>query len=363
MKMSAEKRPNPRVVMIGAYPPPFGGVSVHVKRLAHYLNKNYVDCAIIDINAKREPPENVFYIRSLQSLRAILCSRRSIIHVHFSDISLKKSIFVFLMSILYRVQGNRLIITFHRRFEDVSRLRLQAGMMCMVTRFIAVSSDIRDCLLLSHIKPERISVIPAFISPEPNDDDIDKITNRIWSFMNAHNPVISAYAHGAVLEKGIDIYGIDMCFNLCEDLLSLYPRLGMIIALQNTPNKDFLDGIRRRISEKGISENLLLMENEEVEFYPILMRSTVYVRPTTTDGDAVAIREALHFNTPAVASDAAKRPDATVLFINRDRRSFANSVVGVLRNLEANKRRLDSFEERDYGSEVFRVYKDLVEFT
>ena len=65
------------------------------------------------------------------------------------------------------------------------------------------------------------------------------------------------------------------------------------------------------------------------------------MRPTRTDGDAVSIREAMHFGRPVVASDAVPRPEGVVTFPSRDQAAFEAAVLETLskttpRNASAN---------------------------
>ncbi len=66
------------------------------------------------------------------------------------------------------------------------------------------------------------------------------------------------------------------------------------------------------------------------ELWPLLKAATVLLRPTTTDCDAVSIREALQFGRPVVASDGVARPEGTVVIVSRDLASFVIATRRVL---------------------------------
>jgi glycogen(starch) synthase len=67
----------------------------------------------------------------------------------------------------------------------------------------------------------------------------------------------------------------------------------------------------------------------------VIKRSSVFLRPTTSDGDSISLREALHFNVPVVASDAAPRPDGSILFASRDQEDFICAIETALQTGEA----------------------------
>lgn len=48
-----------KVVFIGPYPPPYGGVSVHIKRMKAYLEKKDVD--VIIYNESKKKIEDLYF--------------------------------------------------------------------------------------------------------------------------------------------------------------------------------------------------------------------------------------------------------------------------------------------------------------
>jgi glycosyltransferase involved in cell wall biosynthesis len=68
--------------------------------------------------------------------------------------------------------------------------------------------------------------------------------------------------------------------------------------------------------------------------WPVIKRASVFLRPTTSDGDSISLREALHFNVPVVASDAAPRPAGSILFASRDQAEFNSAISTALQSGE-----------------------------
>jgi len=61
-------------------------------------------------------------------------------------------------------------------------------------------------------------------------------------------------------------------------------------------------------------------------FVPVLAACDVFVRPTTSDGDANSVREALALGVPTVASDVVERPDGAIPYKCGDAKDFARAV-------------------------------------
>src|SRR5205807_252222 len=73
-----------RVVLLGPYPPPHGGVQSHLVALRDFLQQNGMTCSVINITSTRRPDgDGIYYPRhALQVARLLVQRRRDIIHLH-----------------------------------------------------------------------------------------------------------------------------------------------------------------------------------------------------------------------------------------------------------------------------------------
>ena len=70
-----------KIILIGAYPPPVGGVSIHIQRLIYLLSNN-AEFDVIDESAIRKE-EWPFNIRSLNLIKYLrIVKKADIIHIH-----------------------------------------------------------------------------------------------------------------------------------------------------------------------------------------------------------------------------------------------------------------------------------------
>ena len=353
-----------RVTLIGDYPPPYGGVSVHIQRLQDFLLNNGCQCTVIDFSSSLKNTKNVINVRKIKNLRYIQNAGGGIIHVHSSGINLRKIMAFFLLSVFCTIRRNKLIITFHslrdnaKLFDWLIKIVLKAFFR-FILHYIAVSPLIKNKLSSLNVDPNRISVITAFLPPATKQRDIDEIPQEIWNFINNHRPVISANASRISFYNNQDRYGIDLCIDLCNKLQDTYAQIGFIFCLSDIGDHNYFNKIRQTIAERGIADNFLFV-TRSCQFYPILMKSDVFVRPTNTDGDAVSVREALYFKIPTVASDVVPRPEGVILFKNRDINDFTLKVEEVLEDYTWHKKRLEAVKvEEDNFQEIIGLYEQL----
>lgn len=363
--MGDEENDKLTIVLIGSYPPPYGGVSVHIQRLQTFLSNNGVHCIVYEYNkpcSHLKNNENIINIRKIKNWRHILNPKGRVIHIHNSRLNLKK---IIIYSLLCKLRGKNVIITYHAltplyEAEHFSWLKKRIAKLSskFVFHYIAVSPQIKNKLVFLNINSNKISVIPAFLPPAIKQRDIDDIPQEIWDFVKNHSPIISANAFKISFYNNQDLYGVNMCIDLCANLQNAYPKIGLVFCLPDIGDYDYFDKMKRRITEKGIENNFLFV-TQPYQLYPLLMKSDIFVRPTNTDGDAVSIREALYFKIPVVASDVVLRPEMAILFKNRDINAFTLKVKDILNNYEWHKKKLEPLIFEDNFEKIMKVYQKL----
>jgi glycosyltransferase involved in cell wall biosynthesis len=270
---------------------------------------------------------------------------------------------------LMKCRGKKAILTLHGAglTDQLDRSdELRRGLAWPAIRFmmdhisfiVVVNPHVKELLVSIGINPNKVSVIPAFVAPMVRQEDIDEIPNDIWRFIEEHNQIISANASQIVLYKDEDLYGIDMCVDLCAMLKESYEDIGFVFVLPNVGNYEYFGEMQDRIKARGIGDNFLFVK-QQYQFYPILMKSDLFVRPTITDGDSVSVRESLHFAVPVVASDAVQRPNGTILFENRNLGDFYEKVKDVLEHCQDYRKEAEETKLENHAEHLLRLYKKL----
>ena len=353
------------ILIIGPYPPPYGGVSVHIQRLKDWLESCRVECVVYD--SSRTPKDELNVIvqenskisRTWQLLTQLLSCVNNIIHYHGYNPML-----ICFFSMASFVKQKRLVVTLHSFRRNVTNMRLLDRAAFWAARkartyFIAVGPEIKEKVIHLGIKPENIEIISAFIPPTVKESDFAEIPTKTWRFIDNHKPVILANAFRIVFYNNQDLYGLDMCVEMCARLKRYYPNIGLVFCLPDIGDYNYFNQIKQRIKDKGIEDNFFF-QTKPCQMYPLFTKTDVFVRPTNTDSDGVSIREAIYFKVPAVASDIIPRAEGAVLFKNRDIDDFTSRVKGVLDNYGEHKKRLEAITLESNAERVIKVYQRLV---
>jgi hypothetical protein len=349
-----------KVALVGPYPPPYGGVSIHAQRLHGQKAANDISITVFDHSRQVSKTPGVINLGQFWNWPRVLLSKQDIIHVHTSHIHW---IFPAVFYYLSRLKGAKFIITFHslrygaREFGWIGS-RMIRVVLSKASHCIATNEGIMKKLISMGARPEKISIIPAFLPPENIDEEITEIPQEVWDFMESHTPVISANAFSVVQHYNQDLYGIDMCIELCIRLKSYYPDIGFVFFLPEVGDYEYFTELKSRIAGAEI-ENNFFFQTSPCQFYPVLMKSDIFVRPTTSDGDAISLREALFFKIPSVASDAAPRPAGTLLFKNRDIEDFTSRLKMVWDNYKEYKAKAEALEIGSGLGEILAIYRRL----
>jgi glycosyltransferase involved in cell wall biosynthesis len=171
-------------------------------------------------------------------------------------------------------------------------------------RLTCVSSRLEDTVKALGVPDERIDVMPAFRGIQQTSAHW-VLSPRLEKWFEAHNPVFCSTASNR------PEYGTELLVETIARLRLQQKNVGCLLIGLGEEAKE----IRTLIEKRGLSESVLLLGDvPHDECLHILSRSAAFVRPTFTDGDSISVREALALGVPVIASDAASRPEGTVLF-------------------------------------------------
>ena len=353
----------PKIALLGSYPPPYGGVPVHIQRLKYELEKKGIECVVYDfLGGKDLSDDNVVVVRNPKKwlLKYLFTEKENIIHVHASD--WRPRAVIGLMSLI----GKKTIISIHGESLNNS-LKNTGWFRKMIIIFalkhtsfiIAANQNIKKLVLSVGVSPSKVEVIPAFIPPVVKEEEVEKIPSHVCEFIDSHKPIISGNAFQITFYEGVDLYGLDLCIELISNLQKYYPNIGLVFCLPNIGNYEYFEKLQQQIKQKKIEDNILFITEPLPVTYPIWIKSDVFVRPTCTDGDALSIREAMYFKTPVVTSDAVPRPEGVVLFKNRNVYDFVEKTKKVLDNYEEYKNKANKLDPGNGFDKILKIYNEL----
>ena len=344
-----------RLLLIGPYPPPHGGISVHVAMVERLLLRSGTRCVVLDVGGHR-PANGRSTLRSrLAILRRVRRHARNgwTLHLHVSGHGPKS----WLLALACWLAGRRApgrVLTVHSGLvpeyldsglpgaRTLARLALRSW-----DRVLCVSPAVRDAVAGLGVDPARLEVVPAHLPASPVERDLPVALAR-WRA--AHAPVLSS----ALFFR--PEYGFDVLLAALERLKPGHPGLGCLVMGSGEDE----ERARRAVRERGMREWVLLTGDLPHELCRTLIaRSDVFVRPTLADGDALSVREALALGVPVVASDAGHRPPGTVLFARGDAEDLAARIEEVLGRPVPRLRAASGPPEESAVERLLRTYREI----
>lgn len=331
------KNEKPKLILVGSYPPPTGGCSVHVQRLSKsvkrqfdvtvldfYNNKNSSTVERMVFRCGSRPPMNL--IRAAYQLKR---QKPHLIHFHVS--SLGRFVFVGRLLGICSGKETKKILTIHSgsfvvNFKQLGVIKryLLKNLLNSLDHLIVVSDEQNKLLNKIGYSSSTISLIPAFIPPEVSVNEA--LQNDIHDLKRKEKIVFvsSGYA--------IPIYRYEVILDAIEQ--SAYSdKIGLILCFYNQPDQKYLSEIRTRV--KANPNVLTLFNLDSGQFNFVLSQCEIYVRATELDGDCVAIREAIYHNKRVIASDCVHRPVECKLFSSGSVDSLRDAIDALLEDSSA----------------------------
>lgn len=331
-----------RLAILSAWPPPFGGVSVHTRRLAALLAREGIEYHVYNAVSPSQTDRVTSIHRRRHSwlLRYLIHAPDETVYIMSPRLSMWLA-----GAWLSAVRGKRVLIRIRnprlgRWARGSWRQRLAAIALRRVTGVVCVSREIADLVRGLGVAENNIHCFPGFLPPVKQEIAPESISPPVREFVSAHQPLL--VANGKVSQfKGEDLYGIDMLTALAGRLRGDYPRLGIVVSLSdNDPRAMSYLTKQAAIAQQVGASGALFFSTDPGPLFPLLQIADLFLRPTNIDGDANSVREALYCGKPVVASDAAERPAGVTLFRSRDLDEFE----GRVREILAGNRIFDSIE-------------------
>lgn len=361
---SSERFPSPaEVAVVGSYPPPYGGMSMHAMRLTGLLARHGVSyCVYNGVGDFDDPPAVVNVRRRARwfSLASLLWGRHRVYYVMTTRTDGR--VWAGLMALM----GRRVILrvggaSLANALASPSRLARWMSRFALrrVWGVIGVSAAIARLAAEVRGGDERVWAIPGYLHPSPNEQTV--VDEAGEQFLAAHEPKILAMGRFAE-QEGKEVYGVPLLIELLSRLRRQHPKAGVIFAITRPED---LEGpkwpaLRDRIEQLGLREHF--------HFHPavsplvgLMRRCDLLVRPSSTDGDSNALREALACGLPMVASDCVVRPSGAVLHRTGDEEDLAEKVLFALDHREQLARELQAGNTPDNWPALREVFSQALE--
>lgn len=343
-----------RILQIAPLPPLIGGISVSIGRLRDRLLYEGYD--VVGYNIKYNGKYKKYW-KAIEAFKYfyipffILFHRRfDVIHVHVSGV-LRKLYITMAKRVFF--PRTKLIFTIHGDIGNLLKQRFASLSLSGADRIICVQQG--DSVLLPGKLRTRAVDIPAFIMPVL-DDSSAGIPETVMDFIEKDGKPLIVFSGGYVTtDLYDDLYGFGDIVRLYKDLKSEQVYFKLLINCYSTGNNQKAKDLRNMITgELEGKDDVLYVENAGINLSAIFKYSKIYVRPTKTDGDALSIREALCMGNTAIVSDAAKRPEESVVYELGNAMDLLAKTISALNNKTVS--RACMCEEMDFYHKIKKQY-------
>jgi glycogen synthase len=344
-----------RVLLLGPYPPPHGGVETNVVAIRRFLRKRGIPCAVINITRHRkQEADEIYYPRNAVELVGRLFRLPyDVLHLHVGGLLSRRVLRLALVCNM--VPGKKTVFTFHSggypSLPEAKALtsRSMAGMaLRRFDRVIGVNQQIVDFFCRLGVQPGTTRLIAphAFLAAEDHNGELPE---PLKTFFADHRPVLISAGQ---LEPE---YDLPLQIDVMERVREKFPQAGLLLLGQGSLEHR----LREKIEEKLYAKHILLAGDiaHEVTMRAIA-QADLMLRTTLYDGDAISVREALFVGTPVVATDNSMRPAGVHLIPFSDPNALFIAVEQVLRSPKT-REKMPAPDEANLGA-VLRVYEELM---
>lgn len=352
-----------KLILVGGYPPPYGGNSVHIKRLMTKCLKAGLKCYVLDpynVPTGDEPTQvrrysGITICRVVRLWKDILrMSKGSIVHFHVS--AFNRFFWIGWLMLIATMKSKSRIITIHSG-SFISQIHAHSSiyqwLLSVLLRrfdFVIVVNEVQLHYVTERLRLRKASVrvIPAFIPPLPPPDRDNLRLDITAKLALRERPTWLLLTSG----YGTKQYGFELVLEAVERVQKQGINTGLVIVIYSKFDKSYLKSIAQQTSRV---RNVVILENLTPEEFSMLQTMCdIYIRATLTDGDAVAIREAAMSGCRIAASDCVPRPKGCALFSSGSSDSLALTLQYMFVQHEYG--RLVEDRSRDRTEEIISLY-------
>lgn len=315
-----------RVLLVGVFPLPLGGISVHLQRVQARLVAQGCQVWAWDVCKRPVGQGQLGYYMSLW----LFCLKQRPQVLIYHTMQLRRYPIELLILLLAGkwLRSQTLVMIHSGRF--VARLswlsrKLTGYLLGYYDQLIVVSVALGQELITQFSltgKPVKISIESPFLAPDcaTGPQILKQIPNDLQLFRQQHRPLISCAITRKEVWQGGDLYGLDLILAAFKLLKQDWAQAGLLVMISDQTGYEPLEKI------PGVYYLLDFAQ----EIWPLIGESDLFIRPTRSDSFGISVMEALSLRVPVVASDVCVRPPGAVLFKAGDAQDLYIKIKQVL---------------------------------
>ena len=340
-----------KILLVGDYPPPNGGVATHVDELFRAVRARGEECEVLDIGKGQLPADGVTPAGSIARFTGLLASfsaRGYRIHLHTNGANLKSWMLASVCAAAGRLAGRPSLITLHSGLgpawlaESPARRLMAGAVLRQFGTVIAVNEEIRKALDV----PGAV-VLPAFslefLQPGTPPEGLAALraeASPLYCAMVAPRPE----------------YGEALLLQAFEQVQKSLPNARLALY---GPGSEAL-GPKQHAGPKPEARSpkppFRFGELPRPQALALVAACDVFVRPTLADGDSVSVREALALGRTVVATRVGNRPAEVKLVEPGDASSLSKGLLEAAGEISARPVRTASAPAADSLMRILAIY-------
>lgn len=276
-----------KLLLLGSIPPPAGGVTIHVQRLIAFLTNEHYSFTFCHVR------KSSFY--------RILCEihKHNFVHIHISNIYV-----CFFLCLYCKLVCKKLIMTRHGSIDRHTGLIKFFDFASIYLAYLPIVLNDASYKLAKKYNHAVIKVSP-FIPPATDSVLPDYILQTLSSAKQKYKYVFSACASDLTFtSQHLETYGV-------TELISVFCSFPEYFLIITTRSPNYYNYLLQ--NKTHIPDNIFIVQ-EPVDFFTVVKNTDVMIRHTMTDGDSLAVREAIYLQKPVIASDCVSRPPGTITY-------------------------------------------------
>lgn len=348
--------PKAKILLVGDYPPPYGGVSVQLFELQRYLSQmSCYNCKVLNIGESRKVKSHEYisvlgYVDFLVKI-VLYAARQYTIHLVTNGHNLKSWLCSFVCALSGALNRRKTILVYGSGLapEYIQKAGLLLRPVIRISLILAGAvlcrnEKMKRTLLSLGIPEKKITIVPGFLGISAIKPE--KIPDEITRFLTSHDPVIGSIA---TLEPE---YGIPLVMAALKEVHKIYPSIGLILI---GPGKEK----KAEISGDGELKEILFLAGSLPHDITLAVMSnlSVFLRASYFDGDSNSVREALTLGVPVVASNTDFRPAGVICFQKGNVSDLVKKLNDTLNSLEEIKRQIPKTDLSVDGKRILDIYK------
>jgi glycogen synthase len=345
-----------RVLLLGPYPPPHGGVETNLVAIRSFLLKRGISCSVINITRHRKVERDGVYYPggAFEVLRLLFRLDYDVLHLHVGGMLSRRVLRLALACSC--MPGKKTVFTFHSggypstpKAQSTDSHSFDGFVLRRFDRLIAVNQEIADFFLRLGVARERVHIIAPHASAD-GEDYTGELVEPLTGFFARHQPVLISAGQ---LEPE---YNLQLQIEALGRLLTTYPDAGLVLLGHGSLEED----LRNLIESKPFSGHILLCGDvPHTLTMRAVYRSAGMLRTTLYDGDAISVREALYLGTPVIATDNGMRPAGVRLVPMSDVNALSAAIRETMALSAARTREIGIPDDTNLQA-VLNLYRELV---